>query len=523
MPTGKAKQAQFQNALALAAERFRSGDTAGAELACKQALRLKPRSPEALHLHGLIAHRAGDLETAARCLRRAVAARPAAAVLHNSLGVILRELGQADAAREALYRALKLRPRFPGACYNLGLVEEDLGDAVAALGAYETACGLDPDMAKAHHARGLVLQSLGRFEEARAAYRRALALRPDYAEAHFHLAHARRAESRDDPQLAEVQSLLTGRDWSPREAGWLLAAVGKLSDDAGLHDEAFRAYREGNELTGLNYDPDAADVRAGELVRAFDARLMAAPPDCALTRADRIYIVGMPRSGSTLLEALLATHPEIRAGGERPEIPALMAELRSLAEGAGWARADAGALKRAAMALDRALSPANGVMLTDKLPDNVWHLGFLGRLVPGAPVLIARRDPRDVGLSCFFTRFEQPHAFGTDLYHSGRRIRTVRRLEEHWLKVLPNPVMVVDYETLVDDPAAMMSRVFRFCGLDPGVASLDHASRSGAVNTASNWQVRQGIHRGSVNRWRHYRRHLGPLLEGLGPYAPAGG
>lgn len=520
MPGKQANQAEFQNALAAATAQLRRGDPKAADQACARALRLRPKSPEARHLHALIAHAEGDLETAARRMRRAVAARPGAAALHNSLAVILRELGQPEAAIEALSRALRLRPQFPGAHYNLGLVHEDRDDIEGALRAYETACEQDPEMAKAHHARGLALQALGRLEEARAAFRRALALRPDYAEAHFHLAHARRAGSGDDPQLAEIRGLLQQRQWPPREAGWLLAAMGRLYDQAGHYDDAFQAYSEGNRLAGGRYDAEAADARAAELTASFDSELMASPPSCALDRDDRIFIVGMPRSGSTLLEALLASHPEVRPGGERAELHSLLGELEGSHGRVLWARADNGVLARAAARLDRALAPAGARYLTDKLPGNVWNLGFIGRLMPRAPVLIARRDARDVGLSCYFTRFEQRHSFSTDLHACGRRIRTLRRLEEHWMAVLPNPVMVVDYEALVADPPAVMDKVFGKCGLDPSAASLDHAGRREAVTTASNWQVRQGIHGGAVGRWKNYRKHLAPLLEGLGPCAP---
>lgn len=510
-------------ALLEAARRLQRGELSVAEQACRQVLQAAPREPEALHLAGLIAHRRGDLAGAKTKLRKTVKIQPRVARFHNSLGVVLRELGEAESARKTLERALRLRPRFAGAHYNLGLLHEDLGDYRSALSAYEAACEHDSGMAGAHHARGMVLQILGRLDEARDAFRRALDIQPAYPEAHFHLAHARRAEQTDDPQLAQIEELVAEREWPSREAGWLYSALGKLNDDLGRYDRAFEAHRRANQLAATNHDPEGRDERARRLVGAFSAERLRQGIDAALARADRIFIVGMPRSGTTLLEAMLARHPRVETGGERKELQAALAEAAEtlgLREPKQWAETGPRSLRQAARILDRHLeAPSGASLLTDKLPGNIWHLGLVGLLMPRAPVLFTWRDPRDVGLSCYFTRFEESQSFSYDLYHCGRQIRTVQQLTNHWLGALPNPVRVVSYERLVTEPEDTIREALDCCGLDPSAVADDHARGQEAVTTASSWQVRQGLYRQAIGRWRHYEAYLEPLLQGLGSTA----
>lgn len=511
---------KLRAALLEAAQHFQRGELPAAERACEQALRIAPTEPEALHLAGLIAHRQGDLADAKAKLNKAMDIQPQMARFHNSLGVVLRDLRETNSARQSLEQALRLRPGFAGAYYNLGLVHEDLDDHRSALSAYEAACEYDPDMAGAHHARGMVLQILGRLDEAQNAFRRALEIQPAYPEAHFHLAHARRAESTDDPQLAQLEALATDHDWPSREAGWLHSALGKLNDDLGRHDRAIEAHHRANRATNVNHDPEARDEWAKRLTEAFSSERLNQGSDAALARADRIFIVGMPRSGTTLLEAMLARHPRVAAGGERMELQAFLseaAETLGLQEPGQWAQAKPGLLQQAARMLDRQLeSSRSEMMLTDKLPGNIWRLGVVGLLMPRAPILFTWRDPRDVGLSCYFTRFNKGQSFSYDLYHCGRQIRTVQHLAEHWLATLPNPVQVVSYESLIDEPENAIRQALLRCGLNPSTTLDDPAGGQEVVTTASSWQVRQGLYRRSLNRWRHYEAHLEPLLRGLG-------
>lgn len=510
-------------ALLEAARRLQRGELSAADRACRQVLRAAPKEPEALHLAGLIAHRRGDPTGAKTKLRKAVKIQPRVARFHNSLGVVLRELGEPESARKSLERALRLRPRFAGAHYNMGLVHEDLGNYPSALSAYEAACEHERELAGAHHARGMVLQILGRLDEARDAFRRALEIRPAYPEAHFHLAHARRAEQPDNPQLAQVEELVAQREWPSREAGWLYSALGKLHDDLGHCDRAFEAHHRANQLAAGKHDPEATDERARRLIEAFPADRLRQGSDAALARADRIFIVGMPRSGTTLLEAMLARHPRVEAGGERKEIQAALAEASGtlgLREPEQWAEAEPEVLRQAARILDRQLAaPSGASLLTDKLPGNIWHLGVVGLLMPRTPILFTWRDPRDVGLSCYFTRFEEGQNFSYDLYHCGRQIRTVQRLADHWLAALPNPVGIVSYERLVTEPGITIRETLDCCGLDPSAVADDHARGQTAVTTASSWQVRQGLYRRAIGRWRQYEAHLEPLLRGLGSTA----
>jgi len=516
--------ADLRATLLEAAQRLQRGELSAAERACRQMLRAAPTDPEALHLAGLVALRQGDLVGAKAKLLETVRIQPEVARFHNSLGVVLRDLGEAESARATLERAIELRPGFAGAYYNLGLVHEELNDYRSALSAHEAACKHDPGMAGAHHARGMVLRALGRLDEAREAYRRALDIQPAYPEAHFHLAHVRRAERINDPQLVQIEALASQHDWPAQEKAWLYSALGKLNDDLGRYDRAFEAHHRANQVTNSTHDPEVRDQWATSLIEAFSAERLLQGSGAALARADRIFIVGMPRSGTTLLEAMLTGHPRIAAGGERMELQAALSEAGrtlGLREPRQWAQAEPRVLQQAASILDRHVEAPYGTsMLIDKLPGNIWRLGLVGLLMPRAPILFAWRDPRDVGLSCYFTQFEKGQDFSYDLYHCGRQIRTVQRLAEHWLGALPNPVHVVAYESLVTEPESTVRDALHCCGLDPSDSGHDHARAQEVVTTASSWQVRQDLYRRAIGRWRHYEAHLDPLLKGLGSTTP---
>ncbi|MBI3462463.1 MAG: sulfotransferase [Planctomycetes bacterium] len=235
-----------------------------------------------------------------------------------------------------------------------------------------------------------------------------------------------------------------------------------------------------------------------------------------------VFVVGMPRSGTTLVEQILASHPDVFGAGELPDIPSIVDTLPRYAPnqmrypgclaflGPPVIRGFADAYLKRVRTLD-----ATSERVVDKWPLNYLHLGLMALLFPRARIVHCRRDPLDTCLSCYFQRFRGDHEYSYDLAHLGSYYRTYERLISHWREVLPMPVLELHYEALIDDPQATSERLLAFCGLSWQERCLRFHESPRPVSTASNWQVRHPLYRSAVQRWRNYEAHLGPLRDAL--------
>ncbi|MCP5371438.1 MAG: sulfotransferase [Hyphomicrobiales bacterium] len=367
------------------------------------------------------------------------------------------------------------------------------------------------------------LAALGRGDEVAERCRAFLADHPGHPNALLWLATAR-GVAPDSAEAAAIEGLLAGTALPPPTRARLGFAYADTLDRAGRFDAAFDRYAAANAVyraflaaNGQTFDPHARD-------REIDAVIAAAgtPPPAppAAGPAPVVFVVGLPRSGTSLTEQILASHPAVHGAGESPAIPRLVDALRRAGMpypgGVGLLNPDqARHLAGQYMGMVGAGAPGGAATVTDKLPDNVLHLNLIARLVPGARVVHCRRDPRDVGLSCFFQMFQEPHPWAYDLAHVGRFVRAHERLAAHWAAHPPLPLLDLAYADLVADTEAQVRRLLAFCGLDWDPACLDFHRSTRAVATASALQVREPIHDRSVGRWRHYAAHIGPLLDAL--------
>src|SRR5260370_583121 len=370
----------------------------------------------------------------------------------------------------------------------------------------------------------MALMSLGQFEEASVCYRKALAISPDKASFHRNLISigAQAAEPAeverlikllDQPGLPVVERI---------EAGF---ALGKLLDNGDRFDEAFAYFAQANTL--LKQRPAAADevFHADRLHRVVDRMIQGFTPGFFADRHEwgkaselPIFIVGMPRSGTTLIEQVAASHPAVYGAGELTDIGRIAVERASgenRATAQGW---DAEAIAKASRAHLQHLRSLDSAALRiiDKMPGNVFHLGLIAVLFPAARVIFCRRDARDTCLSCYFQRFANSgHRYTYDLADCGRQWLETDRLINHWVQVLPVRMLEIQYEEMVADQEGQRRRLIDFLGLPWDPACLEFHRTQRPVMTASVWQVRQPIYTRSVGRWKHYERHLGPLLDVL--------
>jgi tetratricopeptide (TPR) repeat protein len=395
------------------------------------------------------------------------------------------------------------------------------GDLDGAVAHYRQALALAPQSAMAWNLLGTTLQSLGRFDEATDCLRRAVAIKPDLADAYRNLAVS--GELAAD-EVARIAALAEAGDLPIEERSAAAFTLGKVLDDAGRFDEAFAAYERANAMyraaraaAGDWFDGAALCQHVDDAIAAFTPEFFATLKGWGVPCEIPVFIVGMPRSGTSLVEQIAASHSRVFGAGELLDIGRLAKELGPSSGEAGL-RWQKDAIERAAAVHLARLREIGRVAerVIDKLPDNVLHLGLIATLFPRARVIFCRRDPRDTALSCYFQKFSPGGlVFSYDLADCGRRHVEIDRLGAHWQRVLPLAMLEIEYEKLVADLAGESRRLISFLGLewDPGCLEFNRSDR--AVETCSMWQVRQPLYDRAVGRWRNYERHLGPLLHAL--------
>jgi tetratricopeptide (TPR) repeat protein len=492
----------------------------------EQALAIRPDSAETHNNlgHALLAlNRAG--EAIGRYLR-AIAVRPGFAEAYNNIGCALQKLERFKEAIAYHERALAIKPDYAEAHTHLGGALHRLDLAEEASAHCRKSIALNPNYADAHYGLAIALEALGRSDEARGAFERAAQLGPRRAQFHLALALSGRF-SAGDPRLAPIEALMRDQaSLSDEDRAALHFALGKAFADLEQHEPSFRHFLEGNALKRrqTGYD-EAATLRFFERIKAvFTSELMQERRGGGDPSHIPVFVVGMPRSGTTLIEQILASHSKVFGAGELEEfgkavfslgqakgasvtfpeiVPSLSAdELRQL--GASYlnvVRAAAGPAER----------------IVDKLPLNFTLVGLIHLAFPNARIIYARRDPIDTCVSCFSTLFggDQPHTY--DLGELGRYHRAFEALMQHWRRVLPEGVLLeVQYENVVEDLEGQARRMVRYCGLEWEEACQAFHKTRRSIQTASVAQVRQPIYRSSVGRWRPYKHLLQPLLQALG-------
>ena len=499
--------------LQAAARAIRDGQAAQAERLLKEALSAAPNHPEALRLLGIHATRAGRPREGLAALRAALAQWPDDALLHTDLGSALRAAGDVEGGLASWRRACELQPDYATGWFNLGRNLQLRGDSGAAVDALERAAALAPEMWPAAVLLGDALVPLGRFEEAAARYRGVLAQQPSCGDAWRGLANIK-TQPIAAAERAQLQALIAEAKAPDPDRIAMGHALGKALEDEGDYEAAFEAIAEANARQA-RATPWRAEVFHQEIEAVLDAcRMLPRPKDPALG-AEAIFIVGMPRSGSTLVEQVLAAHPQVEGASELFELDeviraesqrrrlGLMQWLRA-ATAADWQRLGREYLARTARW--RRDKPRH----TDKMPENWRYAGLLRAMLPGARIIDVRRDRVETGWSCFKQQFYvQPH-FANTLADIAAYQRECERAMDAWRAQDPQRIRLQAYEALVAEPEAQIRGLLDFCGLPFDAACLDFQSATRSVRSASAAQVRQPLQAASA-RARHYGSRLDAL------------
>jgi tetratricopeptide (TPR) repeat protein len=505
------------------------GDSKGAVEVLRGGAKLAPGSIEVQVALGAALIREKDHGSAAEVWQAALTLKPDDPRLLIDLAVSLGTLGRLDEALGAFRRADVLAPDDVRVQFGMALCQVRCGDIPAAAEACRRAVEIAPNQPKLWVLLADCETKLGHFDAAAEAYRRTLMLEPGSVEVLHDLAAIGEGLEGDTAKSA-VRAVLADQA-QPVEARVAAGfALGRTCDQEGAYDEAFAAYATANRLLmaeqaarGVAFDREAFRSVVDWLIAATSPKVFADTAGWGDPSDLPVFIVGMPRSGTTLVEQIAASHRLVFGAGERKDIHDILLRLsggRWVRPKVAWNRA---AVRREAAAQVERLQALGGSALRviDKMPDNILSLGLIPILFPRARIVLCRRDPRDVCLSCFFQGFRDVMmSWANDLADCGFRATQVERLVQHWREVLPVPILEIEYETLVGDLEGESRRLIDFLGLEWDPACLAFHETERAVLTASYWQVRQPIYASSAGRWRHYRHHIGPLLQELEPILP---
>ena len=556
---GPSKSALSRGTLRDANAHFEAGRINQAEAICRQVLNAVPSHADALHLLALIFQSRGDNASCITLANKAISLNPKKPVFHNTvggaffesgktayamasfrqalalnsrfapannnLGSILFQLGEVAGAADCFRKATQSEPKRAGSRVNLAHALIELGDIDGAIASAKHAVRISPDFVQAHVALGNALKAKGEFEDAKVAYRRAIQINPDEVEAYFGAIELEPVRP-GDGRLAKLEALRNNVSMPLNQAIHLQFSLGKIYTGLARHDDAFAAYQRGNVLRnqhaaalGQRFDAESHRRRVDSLINTFTADFFEARRDFGYQSELPVFIVGMPRSGTSLVEQIIASHPHIHGGGELPHIGRIVAHRTTGVQFASWvAQMPAKMASEIGRAYAEDLSELapEAARVCDKMPGNFLFLGLIALLLPRARIIHCRREPLDTCLSCYFHNFTHRHLFSNDLADLAVYQRQYERVMAHWSDVLPISLMHVDYEALVANQESQSREIIEFIGLDWDARCLRFYENQRVVNTASNVQVRQKIYSGSISRWQHFKAHINPLVEGLG-------
>ncbi|UDL92756.1 sulfotransferase [Mesorhizobium sp. PAMC28654] len=491
---------------------------------CLRVLERTPNHPLALYVMGTLALGSDD-EMALRYFARAVGEKPRNPYYHLGLGEAYTLLGEYSLAISHMQYALEVKPDLVEVLCALGRAYVRFDKAELALPLYEKALDIDRDHPKVRTGLAGALTSLGRMDEARVFLKEAIKRRVAMPAAYNDLVHTRKFTEEPD-ELASILRELGDPRLDPNGAESLHHAAGKVLNDLRRYEDAMDHFKKANQVAGHKFDLETYRRWVDATIQVFSPEMLAARAGYGDPSEVPVFVVGMPRSGTTLTEQICASHPDVHGVGE-------LEKLRRTANAIGITKPSAQALRQSVMSItadsSRALAKEHlsylrerapaALRIVDKMPHNFMVIGLIGILFPNARIIHCRRDAIDNCVSCFTMMFHQAHSYNVDLRTLGLYYREYDRLMRHWHKVFPGRIFESRYETLVADQEGQSRRLIDHLGLPWDDACLRFFDRDGSVNTPSRWQVRQPIYASSVKRWKNYESSIQPLIQSLGNLA----
>ncbi|BCG81397.1 tetratricopeptide repeat-containing sulfotransferase family protein [Mesorhizobium sp. 113-3-3] len=517
-------QAQADDALLRqAVELNRANRLLEAEALCQRVLAHAPRHPLALYLLGTFALGLDD-EMAIRCFERAVEAAPQNPHYHLALGETYSKVGEHSGSIKHFERACELKADWVEALCALGRAYTEFGKADIAVPLYRKALKIDGARPAIQMGLANALVSLGRMDEATTHMKEAISRRQDVAAAYNGLVSIRKF-TEEPAELKSILAELRNPALDKKSIQQLHHAAGKVLNDLRRYDEAMDHLRQAKRSVP-RFDLEAYRRSIDFMIELFSPQMLAAKAGHGSSSEVPVFVLGMPRSGTTLTEQILASHPDAYGAGE-------LTKLRRITNRLAPKTRSPEELRRSIldMTVDQSKSLAEEYLahirqkspeasrIVDKLPHNFELVGLIRLLFPKARIIHCRRDAIDNCLSCYFLSFNEDNSYTADLHTLGLYYREYDRLMRHWDTVFPGQILQNRYEDMVADQERQSRRLIDHLGLPWDDACLRFFDKGGSVNTFSRWQVRQPIYTSSVNRWKAYGSAIQPLVDALGDLA----
>jgi tetratricopeptide (TPR) repeat protein len=496
-----------------------------AEKLLRELLAGDPDNVRALRLLATIAIEAGRYKPALKLLQRAVSLEPGFVPGWNELANLHMKQDNYDEALKAVQRSIEMDPRLVQSHITLGNLLTRAQRHEESLDAYRTALEINPRNAGALSGMGHVLKTIGRQEEAIETYRECIELHPAYGEAYWSLANLKTFRFTEH-EVRVMEDMVRQEELPDEPKVNFYVSLGKHYENEENYEAAFEHYRKGNDLRRTHeiYDPVQTQVIHDRMIEVFDQDFFEQRQGWGDPDDSPILIVGLPRSGSTLIEQILASHSMVEGTMELPDLSRATAEISRQAPGRNEYPEAVKPLGEAAVRhlgesyISSTQRYRSGLPhFIDKMPNNFVHIGFLNLVLPNARVIDARRHPLDSCLGSYKQLFFKGQSFTYEQFELGHYYLQYRRIMDHWNDVLPGKVLEVNYEDMVTDQENQTRRILDYCGLPWEDQCLRFYETERAINTASSEQVRQPIYTKALNFWRNYEPYLGELIEVLEP------
>jgi tetratricopeptide (TPR) repeat protein len=535
-------------------QKHKSGQVAEAFAVYSDVLRVMPLHADALHYMGLMAQQSGKLEDAMRLIRRSLEVNPENPDALNHLGQVYIRLGDNVSAEQSFRQALDADANHYHAINNLANCLRHAGDLETALELYERANAIEPrnsvcsfnygitlnalgrhwdaiewltkateyDAANllAHHHLGVLYEQLGKFEDANASYLAALQIQPQYYESLAALLNSP-AHKASEAQINTAREALGKGGLPPDTRIRLEHALGKYFDKAQDYETAFQHFRNSNEFQKAGakaFDIDDYSRQFDRFIEFYTRENIEHLAQFGSQDKRPIFVVGLPRTGTSLVEQILSSHSEVHGAGELGYMKAIAERVELPADQGGLGGLESPATPFTQESMESLCddyldgltrkSPESATRITDKYPLNCIQLGLISILFPNAKIIHCQREPLDVAISCYTMSFNLGNDFTNDLMHFGQYYKEYRRLMTHWAAVLPTNFLELQYEELIRSPETVSKELIAFCELPWEAACLNFDKNERSVVTPSSWQVRQRIYSTSIERWKNYEKHL---------------
>jgi tetratricopeptide (TPR) repeat protein len=510
-----------------AADCLRQGKLSQAERITRDVLRKDPVDVVAIRMLAAIGLQVGQFDDALNLLERCLQLAPGFHLARQNYATALARRQRYEEALSQVGQLLAAEPSNPNYLLMKGNFLVQKGEYLAALELYERFLQDYPSHAGAHLNRGHALKTVGRLEEAIESYRRSIDLRPKTGEAYWSLANLKTFRFTDD-DISSMRAQISPEEGDPDDQSHLLFALGKALEDRQEFDESFNFYRMGNAIRGKHHRHDAKVniYNTARQISVLTKEFFQARTGWGSEARDPIFVVGLPRAGSTLVEQILASHSRVDGTTELPDIIAMSRKLGRKSRKnpasaypevlASLSESQVRQLGESYLQTTR-VQRRGAPFFIDKMPNNFQHIGLIHLILPNAKIIDARRHPMAGCFSCFKQLFAHGQTFTYDLAGLGYYYRDYVKLMDHWDEVLPGRVHRVQYEDMVADSEGEIRRLLDYCGLEFEEQCLRFYETERAIRTPSAEQVRQPVYTHGLEQWRNYEKHLGPLEQALGP------